>query len=383
MTATEEPTRDIFDTGGRGLRHQGLRRANEKAVLTVVGFNAGVSNAEIARLSGLAPQTVSAILIDLEQSGLIERGEVLRGRRGQPATPILLKARGAFGIGIEIGWTHLDAVLIGMHAQVIGHHRIDYPYPDARTIFEAIATIVADFKTLLSPPERERLLDIGLAMPGRLADNLDVLDAPAEQAALWRELDPVALLQEATGLEVTLLNDGNSGCWAELIALQRPRPANIIYFLVSHYVAAGVIGDGALWEGASRHGANLGSMLVQFGSDGPRQAHHIASVSALEAKRAQNQQRSDADLVTSWIEDSARALARVAYNTMTVVESPMIVIDTVLEPEITERLAKRFTAELTALPSRDFGPPRVVCGKHGRLAPAIGAAELPMFRRYF
>jgi DNA-binding MarR family transcriptional regulator len=41
-------------------------------------------------LSGLSPQTVSAILATLEADGLITRGPVLRGRRGQPATPIIL-----------------------------------------------------------------------------------------------------------------------------------------------------------------------------------------------------------------------------------------------------------------------------------------------------
>src|SRR5215217_2880137 len=101
-----EPPRDVFDAGGRGLQHQGLRRANERAVLNVIGFNTGVSNADIARLSGLAPQTVSAILSDMERSGLIIRGDVLRGRRGQPATPIYLAGEGAFAIGVEIGWRH-------------------------------------------------------------------------------------------------------------------------------------------------------------------------------------------------------------------------------------------------------------------------------------
>ena len=48
MSSTIEPLRDIFDAGGRGLQHHGLRRANERAVLTVVGFNPGVSNADIA-----------------------------------------------------------------------------------------------------------------------------------------------------------------------------------------------------------------------------------------------------------------------------------------------------------------------------------------------
>ncbi|QQR38765.1 ROK family transcriptional regulator [Devosia rhizoryzae] len=383
MTASNEPTRDIFDTGGRGVRHQGLRRANEKAVLTVIGFNTGVSNAEISRLSGLAPQTVSAILVDLEQSGLIERGEVLRGRRGQPATPIQLRASGAFGIGVELSWTHLDAVLIDMHANVLRHQRIEYLFPDASTIFTRIAEIVSELTSVLSPAERERLLDLGLAMPGRLAENLELVGAPPEQEVLWRGADPVALLHDATGLEVTILNDGNAACWAELIALERPRPANVLYFLVSRYVAAGIVGDGALWEGPTGNGANLGSMLVQFDGSGPREAHFMASAWALEQKRTEAHAEEDGDLVTAWIDQSARTLARVAFNAMTVVESPLLVIDTVLGAEITKRLAERLVAELAALPVRGFNPPRVVCGVHGKLAPAIGAAELPMFRRYF
>src|SRR5690606_41691240 len=53
---------DIFQLKSKGLQHHGLRQNNLRVVLNVIGFNAGLSNAEIARMSGLAPQTVSAIL---------------------------------------------------------------------------------------------------------------------------------------------------------------------------------------------------------------------------------------------------------------------------------------------------------------------------------
>src|SRR5690606_32187911 len=67
MSSLTEELRDAFDVRGRGLQPQGLRRANERAVLTVIAFYPGSSNAEIARRAGLAPQTVSAILSDCEQ----------------------------------------------------------------------------------------------------------------------------------------------------------------------------------------------------------------------------------------------------------------------------------------------------------------------------
>ena len=387
MTAPGEPTRDIFETGGRGLRHQGLRRANAKAVLTIIGFNAGVSNAEIARLSGLAPQTVSAILVGLENDGLIQRGEVLRGRRGQPATPIQLQPRGAFGIGVEMSWTHLDAVLLDFHANVLAHRHIDYDYPDARTIFGKIGALVDELRSMLSSAEKDRLRDLGLSMPGRLADNLELVSAPEEQVVLWRKAEPAESLRQATGLDVTLFNDGNAACWAELIALQRPRPANVLYFLVSRYVAAGIVGDGALWEGQTGNSANLGSMLVQLDPNGPEEAHFLASHWAL----MQMLDRAGLDIdspeagsvVETWIGQSARTLARVAFNAMTVVEAPLLVVDSILDKGVTARLVDRLKDELAALPVRGFQPPRVVAGVHGRLAPAIGAAELPLYRRYF
>ena len=377
------------------MRHKGLRQANERTVLTVVGFNSGVSNAEIARMSGLAPQTVSAILANLERDGLVERGPALRGRRGQPATPILLKSDGGFAIGVELGWRHAEIVLLNMHAQVLEQRHIDYSYPDAETVFDHIGGIVAELRALLPAESTGRLLDLGFAMPGRLADNLHQLGAPETQIALWRHLDPAAELAARTGLEVFVYNDGNAACWAELIALPQPRPANIVYFLVSHYVAAGVVGDGALWSGPTGNAANLGSMLVQLDADGPVHAHSIASLQALCRRLAA--QGKPHDLATrdqwdwtaigpeldAWIADGARALARTAFNATTMVEAPLLIIDSVLAPDVTERLVARFSAELAALPVHGFEAPRVVRGRYGAMAPAIGAAELPLFNRYF
>lgn len=394
MPKSIPPTKDIFDAGGRALRHKGLRRANEKTVLRVVGFNPGVSNAEISRMSGLAPQTVSAILTGLERDGLVERGPALRGRRGQPATPILLDRDGAFAIGVELGWRHADVILLNLHADVLAHRRLDYAYPDANTIFTNIGIFIDELRALLPTERLARLLDVGLAMPGSLADGIEVLGAPKAQSLLWRQLDPEAELAARTGLEVSLLNDGNAACWAELIAMESPRPANITYFLVSHYVAAGVIGDGALWHGPTGNAANLGSMLVQLDARGPAQVHSIASLWALAQRLLEAGKLPDsawprwdwsaiADDVDRWIDDSARALAITIFNTTTVMESPLVIIDTVLGRDITERLAARVTVELDALPVPGAERPNVRIGRHGAMAPAIGAAELPLFSRYF
>lgn len=396
MSVPSGPTRDIFDANGRALRHEGLRRANEKTVLTVVGFNAsGVSNAEIARMSGLAPQTVSAILTNLEKDGLVERGAALRGRRGQPATPILLNKDGGYSIGVELGWRHADIILLNMHAHVLGHCHIDYDYPDAASIVDFIGQCVEDLRAVVPKDRLDRLLDLGLAMPAGLAEGLGRIGAPPEQVMKWQGLDIQAELAARTGLEITLINDGNAACWAELIALPRPRPASIIYLLVSHFIGAGVIGDGVLWSGHSGNAADMGMMLVQLDNRGPQQAYHIASLWALGQRLGEAGKPQDIAAIAHWdwdniksevdrwIADSAKALARVAFNTTTVVDAPLIILDTVLGPAVTEKLIARFRGELAALPVFGIAPPMVTAGRHGAMAPAIGAAELPLFNRYF
>jgi len=395
MAFDDDGADDVFEAGGRGMQHHGLRRANEKAVLTVVGFNPGVSNAQIARKSGLAPQTVSAILGDIERAGLIRRGPVMRGRRGQPATPIFLRPEGGYAIGVDIGWRQAELVLIDLNANIVSSRRLPYAIPDPASIVAALEELVAAVKAELPQAARSRLLDLGVALPADMADGLRRLGASAAQVTDWQAFDISAALAARTGLEVNLFNDGNAACWAELIARPRPRPGNFIYFLVGTSLAAGIVADGKLWEGPTGKAANLGAMVVHVGADGPGMARHIAALAALEERlhrAGMDQAAADPALwdwpkignaVDRWIEDSAEALARVCFNTSTVIESHLVVLDSILPGPLTARLAKRLAAALAALPVPSYAPPEILVGQLGRQAPALGAAELPLFRRYF
>jgi predicted NBD/HSP70 family sugar kinase len=390
-----EPVRDAFDAGGRGLQHQGLRRTNARAVLTVIGFNPGVSNADIARQSGLAPQTVSAILADLDSAGLVMRGEVLRGRRGQPATPIFLNPEGAFAIGVEIGWRHMEVLLVNLNGDVLQRQRRNHDFPDASSIVEAITSMMAAVLVPLTEQQRGRLTNIGVALPTNIADNLGLVGAPVTQRGLWHALDLAGELRRRTGLEVNLFNDGNAACWAELIAFPRPRPADFIYFLISHYIAAGIVGEGQLWEGPSGNSANLGSMLVSDAQGRPQAAHFTASVAALRARlAAAGFETGTAEfahwdwgrfgpVLERWLADSAKALAKVVFNTTTVIETRLVVIDSILPASILAQLVERLVAELRLLPTVPYVPPQVLQGHRGALAPALGAAGLTLYRRYF
>jgi predicted NBD/HSP70 family sugar kinase len=97
---------------------------------------------------------------------------------------------------------------INFHGQVEAYRGTEYAYPDVRSIFDTIAVMAQELIEELPAEHRNRLLDIGVAMPRDLAANLDLIGAPEDQVALWREVDCIAELKARTGLEITILHDG-------------------------------------------------------------------------------------------------------------------------------------------------------------------------------
>ena len=393
MSSLTEELRDAFDVRGRGLQPQGLRRANERAVLTVIAFYPGSSNAEIARRAGLAPQTVSAILSDCEQVGLIERGEVLRGRRGQPATPIFLRADGAFGIGVEIGWRHAEVLLLDLHAQVRARQRLHYSYPDAATIVGSLGAAVAKLRSALPDAAQARLADAGVALPLEMLAGLERFGAPSEQAALWAELDLAGELQAETGLEVSMLDCGSAAAWAQVVHHEAPRPSRFIHFFLGNDIAAARLGEGLAWEGPLGVAANLGDMLVSDHKGQLLPAHQLASLSSLAALAGSaipahlppHEWNYDGlgPVLDRWIDQAATALASVIYNTTTVAAASLAIIDGLLPEPLLGRLIEATETALAGLPVGARPVPRLQAGQLGPVAAAVGAAELPIYRRYF
>lgn len=376
----------------------GLRVNNERAVLTAVAVNPGASAADIARMTGLGAQSVSRILNELEVSGLIFRGEARRdGQRGQPAVPIFLDPNGAYCIGCEIGWQHLHVLIRNLNGEVLGEHRRDYAYPDARTIFEEVASISKLLVGLIPDQFRSRLLGLGLAMPSGfdIARNSDLLGALPEESAAWHSLDVAKAVEAATGLEVFLFNDGNAACWGELAAYPPPRPNNLAYFLIGTFVGAGLIAEGRLWEGPTGNSANLGSMLVTDRQGKQNFVHLIASVFAFERRLAEAgiavPTGNPADWyweafephVTEWLEDAGWALAKTIANTAAVMEFNIVVIDGVMPRPIVHRLIESVRRHNQALPVLTTAKPLIEEGHLGATAPAHGAALKPMYRRLF
>lgn len=379
----------------RGFAQSGVRIANERAVMTLIALNPGSSNADLARLSGLGPQTTSRIVSDLEARELVLRGDVLRGRRGQPATPLFLNADGAFGIGIEIGWRHFEVLLLSMAGVTLASIRRSYRWPDFRTVFAAVGAEVATIRAGMTIQQRERLVGIGVASPARFERHLHRLGAPPEQATLWQGADIAAELERVLGTPVAWFNDGNAACWSEFIAHPEPRPRALGYFQVGTLVGAGIAIDGQIWEGRTGNAANLGAILVPDAQGGASYVHAIASILALEQRlEARGHKLPQGDpanwnwerlepVASDWLDDAGRALANAMVSTRAVMELDAVVVGGVMPKAVVKRLVERVEHHLAAFPPHGDERSHLTMGQKGGSAGATGAAQLVLFHRFF
>jgi predicted NBD/HSP70 family sugar kinase len=386
---------DFFEPAGRGVQHASLRAANRRAVLTTIAFNPGISNADVSRRTGLAPQTASAIVAELEDDGLISRGDVLRGRRGQPATPLFLKLDAAYSIGVDVSWQHLDIVLVDLSAQPIGRYRREFAYVDATTIVGEVVGAISDLLGKLDAARRERLIGIGVASPTNIARKIGLLNAPAEQTELWKALDLTAEVEKATGVPAMWFNNGNAACWAELVMRPSPRPENFIYLFVDTLLGAGIVAEHNLWEGPTGNSANLGSVLVCRPDGGREFAHLLASTMALDRRLAEAGITRPVTnptewpweewepVVSPWLAECGDALAQLIMTTAAVIECDLAILDGAMPRPILERLLIETREALDRLPVLTFERPMVLTGRLGQDAMPLGASFMPIFRKHF
>jgi predicted NBD/HSP70 family sugar kinase len=319
----------------------------------------------------------------------------LRGRRGQPATPLFLKLAAAYAGGSVVGWQYIEVVLVDLAAEPIARYRRDFAWVDGSTVVAELLGALEDMLGRLDAKQRRRLVGIGISSPTNIARNIEALGAPPEQAALWRDLDLSAEVEKATGIPTAWFNIGNAACWAELVMMPAPRPASFAYLYVGTFLGAGLVAEHNLWEGPTGNSANLGSMLVCKPDGGRDFGHLIASLQSLKERLAAagialplsnplDWPWADWEPhVAGWLVECGEALAQIILNSAAVIEFDLAIIDGVMPKPIVERLLAETQRALAALPVMTFDRPRLVPGRLGHDAMPLGASFMPIFRKFF
>lgn len=380
-------------TGTRGGDQGGLRAYNRRMILNVIRQNGPMPKAEIARVTGLTAQSASVIVNELLAEGLVVKQSRVRGRVGQPFTPIALDPQGALSLGVKIGRRSLEIALVDFTGTLVEAWRSQYGLPRPREVMALIIHQIGQMTGRLPEKLRRRIIGIGIAAPGQISGWADLLGPGAEDLAEWDRIDICGELRTATGLPAELWNDATAACAAEMVLGQGISVPNALYIYVGTFIGGGVVLDGRLYHGLRGNAGAIGSMPVPAPGGGFEQLIRQASLLQLDRALAAEgiageevrERVRAARLHPVWLGWRTRAARGIAYAVaaaLAVVDFEAVVLDAMLDAEDVASLRDEVAAALEAYDLTGLSPFRLVAGTVGFSARSLGAAILPLVRSF-
>lgn len=378
-----------------GATQQGVRNHNERLLLSLIQRHDMIPGSDLARLAGLSPQTVSVILRQLEEEGLVARGAPQRGRVGKPSVPMGLAADGVYSFGLKIGRRSADLVLTDFRGQVRGAVQTTYRYPLPGDILAFLRAGMERLTRGMTADARRRIAGIGIARPYEIWTWHDSLGAPTEALDDWRHTDFAAEIAAFSDLPVHQQNDATAACRAEHVYGLGRAWRDYAYFFVGAFIGGGLVINHSVFEGARGNAASFGSLPARRADGTECQLIDAASLHLLEAEvmaagfppavlwtQPQDWSAIDAE-VERWIAHAAREIAGACAAVAAVIDIEAVLVDGGFPPGVRDRLVQAIRAALPGIDLRGTSPFTVAGGTIGGQARALGAASGPVFARFF
>jgi N-acetylglucosamine repressor len=243
------------------------RAINRQIVLNLVRANQPISRADLARTMGVRRGSVSVIVSDLLQSGLVVEGAAGKTVRGRKPTFLYIDSRRRTVVAVDVraSQTYLmPADLLGKPLSgVVGFPTVRDPKVLAATLGVRIRALLADHGGVAACE------GVGVAIPGMIEHaTMRVLHAPTLG---WRNVDVHDLLTSAIGLPVQIENSGRACALAQLWAMHGGTSASagdFVFVSVSDGLGLGVIVRGELLRGRHNVAGEFGHVPLTM--DGPR-----------------------------------------------------------------------------------------------------------------
>ncbi|MFZ2014555.1 MAG: ROK family transcriptional regulator, partial [Nocardioides sp.] len=190
-----------------------LRTSNLRAITALLGSGGPQSRADLARGSGLSRTTVSSLVAELLEGGIVietdDRGTPYKGGSGRPPLLIALAIRPGGVAGVDIGHRHVRVAVSDRGAAIKAEIEAEMDAdPHGEGTLDIAAELVRRAAAQAGMPT-EDLLGVGLCVPGPI----DRRSARVDQAVLpgWHELAPADELSRRLDLPVVVDNDANLG----------------------------------------------------------------------------------------------------------------------------------------------------------------------------
>lgn len=393
MNTTMNADHQVRQISG-GANQSGVRVYNERLLLSLLQRSGPSSGSDLARKTGLSPQTVSVILRKLEKDGILQKGASVKGKVGKPSVPMALNPDGILAFGLKIGRRSADLVLLDVTGKIRAKKSLNYPYPMPDDVFEFLKSGLRALTRNMTEAEQSRICGIGVAVPFEMWNWGKQIGAPEQDFKAWKDVNFAVEAAKFTNLPVFAINDATAACRAEHVLGIGKAFRDYAYFYIGAFIGGGVVLNHSVVEGNRGNAGALGSLPTVDADGKACQLLDRASIRQLETAIAasgldpnglwQNPQDWSpfTEQIAVWADQCATELARASLAACSVIDFEAILIDGAIPVEVKTLLLTLTREKIKGLDMRGIIPPAIEAGVVGIDARAIGAATGPILCQF-
>ena len=247
---------DRFGPGSQAA----LRNANQRRVLEMLKVAGELTQAQIARDTGLAPATVSNIVRDLTAAGVLDDSGA-----GQRRKAVRLARAAGIVVGIDFGHRHVTVAIADMAHQILGERRHTLgPSMSARDALKRASALLEEAMAEVGAQMSE-VVGIGMGLPAPIDSRTGEVGAVSILPG-WVGVPAAQLAAEHFGRRVEVDNDANLGVLAEHMWGAGQGCDNLAFLKLADGVGAGLFIDGRLYRGRNGTAGEIGhTTFDEFG----------------------------------------------------------------------------------------------------------------------
>ena len=243
-----------------------MKQLNVSAVLKVIKDNGSLSRAEIAKLTGLTPASVTNITKFLIEDKFLIESKVGESSGGRPPIILELNADARYVIGVGIGVGVIDVVITNLSANIIIKKSIIIE--DERYHYDLVIKKLVNLHNEVvesSQIDQEKILGVGVALHGIVNARTGVSIHALYYG--WKNKNIKEKLEQELGLTVCVDNYVRAMALGESWFGATKDIANFVTLNISNGIGAGIIINNTPYYGVDFSAGEIGHIVVEADGD--------------------------------------------------------------------------------------------------------------------
>jgi glucokinase-like ROK family protein len=253
-----------------------VRRLNRDVILRLVREQGPISRTDLARLTQLTPATAFSIVQELVDQGLVQESGIGPSKGGRRPMLFEFNPRSFTAIGVNIRTAQVLGVLTYLDAETQVTAVRDHDLKAGPDVVKLTIEVIQELLTK-SPVPEERLLGIGVAVPGLVDPESGIVVDSVRFG--WQDLPLCDLLAQEFEFPTYIEEDDNALAMGEALFGAGQGVPNVVCVKVGGGLGAAIIINGSLFRGPDNSAGEIAHILVD--PEGPQ--HYCGNYGCLAA----------------------------------------------------------------------------------------------------